>query len=208
MPRLTLAIGRPTLADEVFDRRLVTDVVMILAGAALVALSSQLTIPLWPVPITAQTLAVLFVGASLGAVRGALSLLGYVGLGALGLPVFSGGGSGIGALTGSTGGFIAGFVLAAGAAGFVAHRGWDRRVVSAAASLLVVSTLPFVAGLLWLGYWLGEHGAPNDPSSVVQAGLYPFVLGEIIKVAVTALVLRLAWRSAARARQQDPDAAD
>src|SRR3954467_14397975 len=118
MSSLTLAAGRPTLADRVFTRRLTTDVVLVAAGALLTSVLAQIAIPLWPVPITMQTFAVLFVGATLGASRGALSLALYAALGLSGFPVFAPNAdhshtTGLAAILGPTGGFIIAFVLAA-----------------------------------------------------------------------------------------------
>ena len=208
MSPLSLAVGSPTLADQFFARRLVTDVVLLAAGTALVALCAQLTIPLWPVPITAQTLAVILVGATLGALRGALSLTVYAAIGALGLPVFSKGSSGIDVLSGSTGGFIIGFIFAAAAAGWLAQRRWDRRLPTALAALGVAAIVPFVFGLPWLGYWFGQAGLANDPSAVLAAGFYPFVIGELLKVFAAAGLLRFAWHRAMRARPLHPDDAE
>ena len=205
MSPLSIAVGRPTLADHLFRRRLLTDLVLLAAGAALVALCAQLAIPLWPVPITAQTLAVLLVGASLGAVRGALSLTVYVGLGTLGLPIFSGGSSGLDVLTGGTGGFLIGFILAAGLAGWLAQRRWDRRFLTGVASLAAASAVTFAIGLPWLGVWLGQNGFHNDLPAVLAAGLYPFVFGELVKVLLAALILRLIWRGVARTEAQHPE---
>lgn len=205
---LSLAAGSPTLADHVFARRLLTDLALVAAGAALVALCAQLAIPLWPVPATAQTLAVLLVGASLGALRGALSLALYAALGTLGLPVFSGASSGIETVKGSTGGFILGFVLAAALAGWLAQRGWDRRFPTALASFALAAALPFTIGLPWLGHWLGQVGQADDLASVLAAGLYPFVVGEVLKVVAAALLLRLAWRATTRTPPPHPDDED
>ncbi len=89
MSSITLAVGRPTLADRIFTRTLALDIVLVVAGAALTAVAAQVAAPLWPVPITGQTLAVLLVGVTLGATRGAISLALYAVLGIVGLPVFS-----------------------------------------------------------------------------------------------------------------------
>src|SRR6195952_6143981 len=114
MSTLTLAVGRPTLADRLVRRSLATDLVLIAAGAALTSIAAQVAVPVWPVPITGQTLAVLIVGSSLGALRGALSMVLYAVLGIIGLPVFSDQTHGISIVLGPTGGYIVGFILPAG----------------------------------------------------------------------------------------------
>ncbi len=114
MSTLTIAVGRPTIADRLFSRTLALDLVLVAAGAALTSIAAQIAIPLWPVPVTMQTLAVLLVGVSLGAVRGALSMVLYAVLGVVGLPVFSDASSGFSVIAGPTGGYIVGFIFAAG----------------------------------------------------------------------------------------------
>lgn len=195
---LTLAAGRPTLADRIFSRTLVTDVVLVAAGAALVSLFAQLTIPLPFVPITGQTLAVLIVGASLGATRGGLSLALYALLGFAGLPVFSprDDGShvvGAAAFLGSTGGFIIGFIFAAALTGWLAQQEWDRKILKAVVAFSAGTLVTFIFGNLWLAYWLGTNGYPNDLNSVLVSGLYPFIIGGVVKAVLAAGFIRLAW---------------
>src|ERR687893_2110175 len=119
-----------TLVDVLLPRRrsLVFDAVLVVAFSAFVALMAQVAIPLWPVPLTLQTLAVLLTGAALGSRRGTLALLVYLAEGAVGLPVFAGGASGVAYMLGPTFGYLVGFVLAAGLVGWLAERGWDRRL--------------------------------------------------------------------------------
>src|SRR5687768_13758188 len=109
-------------------RALAYDILLILGGSLLLALSAQIVVQKVPVPITGQTFAVLLVGALLGSRRGGLSLLTYLLEGAAGLPFFAGGTGGIAKLTGPTGGYLIGFMVAAFAVGLLAERGWDRRV--------------------------------------------------------------------------------
>ena len=199
---LTLAVGRPTLADRVFTRKLVTDIVLVAAGAALVSLAAQLAVPLWPVPITGQTLAVLLVGASLGAVRGAISLTLYAVLGIVGLPVFSDGESGFGIIAGSTGGYIIGFILSAALVGWLAQRQWERKILGGLAAFLAGTVATFAIGLPWLAVWLGNAGYPNDLNSVLQAGFYPFIIGGLVKAVVGAGLIRLAWLGVKRADER------
>lgn len=205
---LTIAWGAPTLADRYFRRQLPMDLLLLAGGAAFVGLCSQLSILLRPVPITAQTLAVLLVGATLGATRGALSLVLYVALGVGGLPIFSGGASGLAILTGSTGGFLVGFVPAAALAGWLVQRHWDDRFRTAVAAFAIATATIFVVGLPWLAWWLGQAGMPNDIESVLEAGLYPFLVGEVVKIVVAAEILRLVVRRATRVRPETSDDAD
>ncbi len=193
MSTVTLAVGRPTLADRIVSRSLATDLVLIAAGAALTAVAAQVAVPLWPVPITGQTLAVLLVGVTLGAVRGALSLTLYAVLGIVGLPVFSEQSSGWSVVAGPTGGYIIGFVFAAAFTGWLAQREWDRRPAWAFLAFLAGSVIPFAFGLPWLAAALGNLGLDNDLNAVLTAGLYPFIIGGVIKAALGAGIISLAW---------------
>jgi biotin transport system substrate-specific component len=197
MSTLTLAVGRPTLADRLVRRSLATDLVLIAAGAALTSIAAQVAVPLWPVPITGQTLAVLIVGSSLGAVRGMLSMVLYAVLGIVGLPVFSDASHGVGVLFGATGGYIIGFILAAGLTGWLAQRTWDHRVLGAFVSFLAGSIITFAVGLPWLAV-VGHFTL----AQTLQYGLYPFIIGGIIKAALAAVFIRLAWFGVNRADEQ------
>lgn len=198
MSNLTLALGRPTLADRIVSRTRVMDVVLIVAGAALTAVSAQIAVPLWPVPITGQTLAVLLVGVTLGAVRGGLSMVLYAILGIVGLPVFSESSSGWGVIAGPSGGYIIGFIFAAILTGWLAQREWDRKLLRAFVAFLAGSVVTFAFGLPWLATYLGAVGVPNDLNSVLTAGLYPFILGGIVKSILGAGIITLAWVAVGR----------
>lgn len=188
MTTLTLAPGRPTLADRLVRRSRATDVVLIAAGAGLVAIAAQLTVPLWPVPITGQTLAVLVVGSVLGAVRGALSMVLYAVLGIVGLPVFGDAAHGLGVVAGPTGGYIIGFVGAAALTGWLAQRSWDHKLLGACLSFGAGTLVTFAIGLPWLSAVLGLN-----LEQTLAAGLYPFLIGGVIKALLAAGFIRLAW---------------
>ncbi len=160
------------------------DLALVLGGSLLVALSSRIavSVPFSPVPITGQTLAVLLVGASLGARRGALSLLLYLTQGVMGLPVFAGGASGLVRIIGPTGGYLWGFVLAAFVVGSLAERGWSHRMCPAMLAMVIGNATIYLIGLPWLARFTGVD-------RVLPLGLYPFVVGDVIKVALAAIVL-------------------
>ena len=113
--------------ESVLLRGLARDVVLVLSGSLLIAITAQLTLPMWPVPLTGQTFGVLLVGALLGRRLGPISVMTYIGEGAMGLPFFQGGGAGVAHLFGPTGGYLAGFVVAAFIVGWLCELGWDRR---------------------------------------------------------------------------------
>jgi biotin transport system substrate-specific component len=188
MSNATLALGLPTLADRVLSRGLVTDAALVAAGAALTAGAAQLAVPLWPVPITGQTLAVLVVGSTLGATRGALSMVLYAVLGLVGLPVFSDGASGVGAIAGPTGGYIVGFIFAAALTGWLAQRQWDRKLLRGVLAFAAGTLVTFAFGLPWLSFALQA-----DLEQTLKWGLYPFVIGGVVKALLAAGILRGAW---------------
>lgn len=190
---LSLAVGRPTLADHVVPRGLVTDIALVAGGAALTGLLAQVAIPLWPVPITGQTLAVLLVGSTLGASRGALAMLAYAVAGVAGIPWFSDTGHGIGVLLGSSGGYIVGFVLAAALTGWLAQRQWDRRFLHAAVTFLAGSGVVFLVGLPWLAVVTGA-----DLQQTLAWGLWPFIPGGIIKALIAAAIIPAVWQGVRR----------
>lgn len=189
MTTLSLAIGRPTLADRIFARGIIMDVVLVAAGAALTAIAAQVVVPLWPVPITGQTLAVLLVGSSLGALRGTLSMLLYAVLGIAGLPVFSEASSGMSIILGPTGGYIIGFVFAAAFTGWIAQRSRDRKILRSILGFLGGTVVTFAIGLPWLSFTLGLN-----LEQTLNAGLYPFIIGGIVKMVIAASVMTLGWR--------------
>ncbi|GIV95750.1 MAG: biotin biosynthesis protein BioY [Herpetosiphonaceae bacterium] len=171
---------------------LLRDAGLIVAFSLFVALCARISIalPFTPVPITGQTLAVLLTGAALGSRRGALALLLYLAEGAAGLPVFANGAAGAGWIIGPTGGFLLSFPVAAFVTGALAERGWDRSLPGAALAMLLGNVLIYLIGLPWLGIY-------KDilfKTSLLQAGLFPFVIGDLLKIAVAALVLPSAWR--------------
>jgi biotin transport system substrate-specific component len=164
----------------------VRDVLLGLAGVLLLGLVAQIEIPLQPVPITGQTFGVLLLGALLGSRRGALTVAGYVAAGVAGLPVFAGGASGVSRLFGPTGGYLLGFIAAAWVVGWLSERGWDRRLLTAAAAMVIGTGVIYFFGLTWLSFFVGW-------GRVVSVGLAPFVIGDLLKLALAALALPGGW---------------
>jgi len=189
----TIATPAVLLADRVLPRSLATDVGLVIGGAALTALLAQVTVPLPLVPITGQTVAVLLVGATLGAGRGAASMSLYALLGMVGLPVFSDGSGGMSVVLGATGGYIVGFVLAAALVGRLAERRWERTFLKGMVTFLAGTGVTFLVGLPWLGAVAGL-----DLQATLANGLYPFVLPGVVKAAVVAGLLPAAWKGAER----------
>jgi biotin transport system substrate-specific component len=200
MSNITFSATRPVLVDRLGARSIAKDISFIAAGAALTAGAAQIVIPMWPVPITGQTFAVLFVGATLGSLRGALSMLLYVGLGVAGLPIFAEGGAGLAKVMGPTGGYLLGFVLAAALVGWLAQRQWDRKVLGTIGAFLAGTAVIYAVGLPWLSVALGQLGLPNDLNATLQAGLYPFIPGDLLKAAIAGGLLPVIWKLSNRAK--------
>jgi len=179
---------RLVLADRVLPRHLVIDATLVVLGAALVGGFAQLYVPLWPVPVTGQTLAVLLVAAALGSIRGALAMLVYAAAGIIGVPWFSEASHGWGVIAGPTGGYIIGFIFSAFFVGWLSERQWDRKIFKAIATFVGGSLIVFAIGLPWLSFALG-----TDLETTLEYGLYPFILGGIIKALLAAGLLPLAW---------------
>ncbi|OII05664.1 BioY protein [Curtobacterium sp. MCBA15_007] len=189
---------RAVLADRLRTHGLATDAALVAGGALFTAAMAQLEVPMWPVPITGQTLAVVLVGATFGARRGMLSLLVYAVAGLAGAPFFADLQGGLQALALPSFGYVIGFIPAAGLVGWLARRNWDRNVGRAAVAMLLASAIPFVTGLPYLAVALGQLGAPNDVQSVLAAGLYPFIIGGVAKALIAAGILPLAWKAVGR----------
>lgn len=191
-----------TLRSAVLPRvGLLIDVVLVVAGAGLIAAFAQLSIPLpfTPVPITGQTSAVLLVGASLGMVRGGSSALLYVFAGIVGAPVYADGTHGWSVVTGASGGYLIGFVLAAALTGRLAERRWDRRFSSALGAILTGNVVIYLVGLPWLAIVLG-----TSLEKTLEYGLYPFVPGDALKLYLAATLLPGAWRLVEHVRRDEP----
>ena len=165
------------------------DLTLVVGGSLLIALSARITffLPFSPVPVTAQTFAVLLIGTLLGSVRGSVSILLYLAQGMAGFPVFAAGGAGVAYFLGYTGGYLLGFVAGAALTGLLAERGWDRRIMTTLAAMFLGTGAIYTAGLAWL--WLFIRA-----ESVLTIWLYPFLPGEVIKIAAAALLLPQGWK--------------
>jgi biotin transport system substrate-specific component len=194
---------RPVLVDRLGATSVLTNVLYVLAGTALIAGAAQIQIPMWPVPITGQTFAVLLVGASLGLVRGLLSTSLYLGLAVAGLPVLAptpDGGhiTGLSVFTMPTAGYVYGFILASIVLGWFAERQWDRKVLTAIVSFVIAEVVIYAVGLPWLSVWLGQQGYPNSLSATLEAGLNKYIIGDVIKAEAAGAILPLSWKLVSR----------
>jgi biotin transport system substrate-specific component len=184
---------RVTLVDVLLprSRSWLFDILMVVVFSAFVALSARVAIPWWPVPMTLQPLAVLFTGAVLGSRRGVLALALYLAEGAVGLPVFAGG-AGIAYMLGPTGGYLVSYPVAAGLVGWLAERGWDRKLAWTAAAMTLGLLVIYAFGVVWLVGFLGELW-----TALVQ-GMLIFIPGDLVKIAIATLALPGGWALARR----------
>jgi biotin transport system substrate-specific component len=188
-----IAITRNTIVDRVVPKGIATDVALIAAGAALTAVAAQISIPASPVPFTFQTLTVLLVGAALGSVRGAFSMMLYAMLGVIGLPVFaplSDGSHAVGlqAVMGATFGFVIGFIAAAFVVGYLAERNWSSHAVKMFVSYAVGSLVIYAFGVPVLA-----AVATKGDLAVAIGIMTPFLIWDAVKAVIAAALLPLAW---------------
>jgi biotin transport system substrate-specific component len=175
------------LADRLIETRTVlSDSAWIVGFSLFTALAAQLEIrlPYTPVPITLQTLAVLFAGAVLGSRRGFLSQALYLAEGAAGLPVFAGGAASVVHLMGPTGGYLWSYPFAAVLIGWMVERGASRRAVTLAAALIASDLVILASGLVWVHQFFG-----TTFRQALGLAFYPFVVGDIVKIVVVGLSL-------------------
>ncbi|ATI43680.1 hypothetical protein CBW24_16110 (plasmid) [Pacificitalea manganoxidans] len=157
-------------------------VLLIIAGSLLMTLAAKVQVPFYPVPMSMQTLVAIGLGLSAGPVVGVAAILLYLGQGLVGLPVFSGSGAGPAYMMGPTGGYLVGFVLAAFVAGTLAQAGYARTAVRAGFCALLAGALVYLPGLVWLGQFTG-YG-----TTLLVAGLFPFLAGDVIKAIIAGLI--------------------
>ncbi len=180
--------------------------VLVLVGIGILTASAWLSVPFYPVPLTMQTLAVLLIGGALGPVLGASSVIGYIALGAMGAPVFHGGLGGAIVLAGPTGGYLVGFIPAVFVVGcvsrFAGRRTPDaggvgavRRLIVLAAGALLASCAVYLVGVPWLAVTSGL-----GLERTLRVGLFPFVLGDLLKAAVAVGALYLGSRTLSQRR--------
>lgn len=179
-------IGTPSLSRQIG---------LVLFGTVLVGMSAQISVPMLPVPMTLQTLAISLIGLAYGARLAAVTLVVYLAQGAVGLPMFAGGAAGLPYMMGPTGGFLAGFVAMAWLTGWLVERGLDRGILKLFIAAFIPALLLFVPGVLWL--WAIT---PLTLEGAFLAGAWPFQLGGVVKSAVAALIVAGGWQ-ALRARR-------
>jgi biotin transport system substrate-specific component len=193
--------------------RVAFQIACVVSGSVLMAGLAHVVIhlPFTPVPITGQTLGVLLIGGAYGPALGGATVLLYLVWAIVGLPVFAPEADGshrtgleVLAFAGTTGGYLWGFVLASALVGWLSRRGWDRTIRSSISAMLLGSIVIYAVGVPWLHEALAT--LPRGPASwqtSLELGLYPFLIGDTVKLLIAAGLLPLAWRALQRLRPGD-----
>ena len=194
---------QPVLLDALMDtpNGWIKSIACVCVGSILLTLSAKFQVPFYPVPMTLQTLVVLMLGVVLGWRLGAMTVLFYLAQGASGLPVFAGTpekGLGLLYMAGPTGGYLMGFVVAAALTGWLAERGFDRSRLGMAAAMVGGNAVIYAMGLLWLGSFIGYN------TQLIALGMTPFVLGDLVKIALAVATVPLVWRVVSRRTPNRP----
>jgi biotin transport system substrate-specific component len=161
---------------------------LVIVFSLFIAASAQFAIPIGAVPITGQTFAVLLTGALLGSRLGAAAVIAYLIEGAVGLPFFAGGGGGILRFLGPTAGYLVAFPAAAFITGAFAEHGWDKRYPTAVAAMAIGSLIIFLGGWAWYAVLTN-----TPPVAAFKLAVLPYLVGDVIKIALAAAVLPTGW---------------
>lgn len=190
-----------TLSSRVIPESWVSNIVLVAAGSALMALSAQAShqFSFSVVPVSGQTFAVLLLGALYGSRLGAATMLAYLAEGASGMPVFAQGHGGIAAIATPSGGYLFGFVIAAYVVGWFAERGWDRSRWIVLPMLLASAAL-YVPGVIWLHEQFRIVHKPISWPTALDYGLWPFIAGDLAKLVAASLALPAGWSIVERFR--------
>lgn len=185
-------VAPSTLRSAIFPRSsAVTNTGLVVGGTLFLAALAQIAVPVpgSPVPVTGQTLGVLLLATSYGATLGTATFITYLLAGFAGAPVFANAGSGIDRIVGATGGYLVGMLLTSALLGYLGGRKWDQRFASALPAMLLGTLTTFALGLTWLHIYTGK-----DWAWTFSAGLTPFIVGEVLKIAIAGTSLPVVWR--------------
>ena len=184
---MAMATPAPRVLADFASRTAIAQIALVVGGAAFVGIAAQIAIPLpfTPVPLTLQTFAVLLVGASLGSLRGALSMVVYLLAGMVGVPWFAEGSSGYS----PSFGYIIGFIVAAFIVGRLAERGATTTALRTAGLMVIGNLAIYAVGVTWLKFAIDA-----DWATAMSLGVVPFLIGDAVKIALAAGLLPLAWK--------------
>lgn len=177
-------------------------VMLVGIGIGILTLSAKVQVPFWPVPMTMTTFAVILIAAAYGSRLGVATIVAYIAAGAAGLPVFSGPVAGPAYLVGTTAGFIWGYIAAALIVGLAADRGWDRSLPKLGLAMLVGDAVLFTLGFLWLAFLaqLSSGATGIGVAAAWENGIEPFILGDLVKIALAATLVTAGWSLMTRSR--------
>ena len=181
-----------TLRGALITRSTVTTkIALVVGGVTFLWVMDQISVPVpvSPVPVTGQTLGALLLGSAYGASLGFTTFASYLIVGFLGAPVFASGAHGLSRITGATGGYLVGMLIASLITGYLAGRKWDQKVLTVIPTMLIGDVIIFTAGLFWL-----HHSIHANWATTFKLGLTPFVLGEVIKIAIASTAMPTLWR--------------
>ena len=183
-----------TLRGALITRSTVsTKIALVVGGTAFLALMAQIAVPVpgSPVPVTGQTLGALLLGSAYGASLGFTTFATYLLVGFIGAPVFASGAHGLSRITGATGGYLVGMLLASLITGYLAGRKWDQKIFTVIPTMLIGDLVIFSAGLFWL-----HHSLHATWATTFKFGFTPFIVGEVIKIAIASTALPACWKLA------------
>ena len=180
-------------ADASRVEKLFRIAVLAFVGTALLAISAQISVPMWTVPMTMQTFAVVLIGAAYGWRLGGATVALYLAEGAMGLPVFANAGS-VASLVGPTAGYLVSFVAAAALVGALVEKGWGRSLTKTTLAMTIGTAVIFAGGVAWLSTFTGVEKA-------LVVGMYPFLVGAVVKIALAVAVLPMAWNLVGKIRK-------
>jgi biotin transport system substrate-specific component len=185
---MAMATPAPRVLADFASRTAIAQIALVVGGAAFVGIAAQIAIPLpfTPVPLTLQTFAVLLVGASLGSLRGALSMVVYLIAGMVGVPWFAEGSSGF---SSASFGYVLGFIVAAFIVGRLAERGASTTALRSAGLMVIGNLAIYAVGVTWLKFAIDV-----DWATALSLGVVPFLIGDAVKIALAAGLLPLAWK--------------
>lgn len=168
-----------------------TQFALVVGGVAFMSLLAQISVPVpgTPVPVTGQTLGALLLGSAYGASLGFTTFASYLIVGFLGAPVFAAGAHGLSRITGATGGYLVGMLIASLVTGYLAGRKWDQKILTVIPTMLIGDLIIFTAGLIWL-----HHSIHANWATTFKFGFTPFVWGEMIKIAIASTAMPTLWR--------------
>jgi biotin transport system substrate-specific component len=181
----------------------IRNLLLVLIGVGILTASAKISVPFWPVPMTLQTFAIMFIAAAYGSRLGVATVVAYLAAGFAGIPVFAYAAAGPSYFLGTTGGFLIGFIIAVYIVGWAADRGWDRSTLKIGAAMIVGDAIVFLLGFIWLAWFaqLSSGATGIGAASAWTNGVANYLLGDALKIAIAALAVPAGWALLNKSRQ-------